>query len=108
MNTNQTKVCKKCGRELPLEMFHKDNRITGGYKSSCKKCHNEYQTIRRAKIKQGYAPVIVDAPKVDESVIKECDSHNLSTIPGRLLISELRRRGYRGELEKITIEKVVI
>ena len=34
----KTKICKKCGRELPLDNFYKDNGCKDGYKSTCKEC----------------------------------------------------------------------
>jgi len=38
-----TKICKKCGKELPMnrEYFHKDKYSKDGYRIYCKKCFNE-------------------------------------------------------------------
>lgn len=98
-----TKVCKKCGRELPLDSFSKDKMMADGHKSACKECSAEYLRTLRAKKKQ-----IAFAPKVSEAVTKELEQNHLETIPSRLLIHELRRRGYRGKLELVTIQEVVI
>ena len=101
--TTPTKVCKKCGRELPLDSFSKDKMMADGHKSACKECSAEYLRTLRAKKKQ-----IAFAPKVPESVTKELEQNHLETIPSRLLIHELGRRGYRGKLELVTIQEVVI
>lgn len=34
----ETKVCKKCGRELPIGKFHKGKNLKDGYKNICKSC----------------------------------------------------------------------
>lgn len=37
-----TKVCKKCGKELPLDEFSKSNTTSDGYLSTCKKCRGAF------------------------------------------------------------------
>lgn len=103
----ETKVCSKCGRELPIDHFWKDARAKDGLNGRCVECVSKYQNDIRAKLK-GCKPVIKDAPKVEENTLKEISENHIENIPSRLLISELRRRGYRGELELVTIQKVVI
>ena len=39
--TPTTKVCKRCGRELPLEAFGKTVRSKDGYQSNCRECQAE-------------------------------------------------------------------
>lgn len=102
----ETKVCTRCGQEKPLEEFNKDSRKRDGLASHCKECHNKickaYLDKKRAE-KQLAFPI-----KLEKEVVNECESLNLDKLPARVLISELRRRGYRGELELVTIQKVVI
>ena len=38
----ETKVCKKCGRELPLENFYVNKSLKGGHDNTCKECKNTY------------------------------------------------------------------
>ena len=42
----ETKICTKCGRELPIENFHWRNKEKGTRRSECKDCHNKYVSKR--------------------------------------------------------------
>lgn len=95
----ETKVCSKCGIEKPIEDFVKNAKMKDGYANHCKECHRLYD----ASLKQ-----VKDAPKVEASVVEECKKLGLDIVPSRLLVKELRRRGYRGELELVTVQKIVI
>lgn len=97
------KKCSKCGEVLPIDKFYKCTNTKDGYQSHCKKCHGIYYYAQKVN-----KPIIKDAPKIEENVIKECDDMGLSKVPARLLVHELRRRGYRGKLELVTIQEVVI
>lgn len=48
---NETKICSKCGRELPLSKFYKHPTTSDGYSTQCKECCKERQhnPIYRAK-----------------------------------------------------------
>lgn len=39
----ETKICKKCGKELPLEEFSKSKQTKDGHLSTCKKCRGAFQ-----------------------------------------------------------------
>jgi len=41
----ETKVCTKCGRELPLSMYTKDKKMKSGLKNVCKDCC--YEAVKR-------------------------------------------------------------
>ena len=38
----ERKVCKKCGRRLPLTEYYKNMLTRDGHMGSCKRCINEY------------------------------------------------------------------
>lgn len=38
--SKKTKVCKVCGKELPIEMFRKNNKSKDGYTDTCFDCIN--------------------------------------------------------------------
>ena len=46
MTDEKTKVCSKCGRELPLNEFTKFKKSNDGLSSWCKSCFREYTKIR--------------------------------------------------------------
>lgn len=88
----KTKVCAKCGKQLPLEMFSKGNG-KDGKRSWCKDCVNEAARDyhKRKKICKGD----VQNPALAEFTPQE-------------LISELRARGYKGDLTftEIKVHKI--
>ena len=50
--TTTTKVCKKCGRELPITEFTPNKTSKDGHVGQCKDCINAYQRERYA-LKKG-------------------------------------------------------
>ena len=46
MTDEKTKVCSKCGRELPLSEFSKQKTTKDGLIPWCKSCRKEYDKIR--------------------------------------------------------------
>lgn len=41
------KICSLCSKELPLSAFYRDTRVTSGYYSQCKPCHQS--TIKKSR-----------------------------------------------------------
>lgn len=75
----KTRKCRICGKELPLEAF--DSFGKRGYHTACRNCEASQNGEQNPKFKD---------------------------FTSRELILELRARGYRGELQQVTINKVVI
>ena len=74
----ETRKCRVCGKVLPISKFDRFGKR--GYHTSCKACEG-----------------------------KECgNDERLKDITSRDLIIELRARGYKGKLQKVTIDEVVI
>lgn len=48
----ETKVCPKCGRELPLSDFYNDRSKKDGKESNCKECRKEHRENNKEKIKK--------------------------------------------------------
>lgn len=42
----ETKVCTKCGKELPVDQFNWRNKAKGTRRADCKFCHNNYMKIK--------------------------------------------------------------
>jgi hypothetical protein len=82
------KICKVCGRELPLSAFKKHRLSKDGYTAYCKTCasHKREAKIDFASTMGGGNPALKD-------------------FTPRELIEELKARGYKG---KLTIEREII
>lgn len=52
----ETKICTKCGRDLPITDFYFRDKARGRRRSECKYCHNQYvkerYEARRKKIEK--------------------------------------------------------
>ena len=73
-----TRKCRVCGKILPISKFDRFGKR--GYHTTCKACEGkEYGTDERFK-----------------------------DITSRDLILELRARGYKGKLQKVTVDEIVI
>lgn len=74
----ETRKCRICGKTLPVSMFDRFGKH--GYHTACKACEG-----------------------------KECGTdERFKDVSSRDLILELRARGYKGKLQKITVVDVVI
>lgn len=80
------KVCKGCGRKLPLSSFAKHDKSSDGHMSECKEC-------RRRK---------------SSKALKESKVNPLAKFTARELMRELKARGYEGVLEYTTVQKINI
>lgn len=74
----ETKICAKCGKELPLTAFFKHGHTKDGYRNVCKACENGSEF---------YNP-------------------ELAKFTPRELIEELKARGYRGRLTYTQIQEI--
>lgn len=61
----ETKICTKCGRELPLDQFHWRDKKKGTRRSECKDCHTGYMKQRYAE-KQN----IIEEQKAQQKCLK--------------------------------------
>lgn len=85
------RICKDCGRELPIENFKKTR--WGDRVSVCTEC--AVNKLRENKEKKSREK----AMQVREQAIKEAETRDeLSAFTGRQLMKELANRGYRGKL----------
>lgn len=71
--------CRKCGKILPITDLAPNARCRGGYQPTCKKCKSESHSIKT-----------VSGNSLDV---------NLDTLSNDVLICEIRKRGFKGELK---------
>ena len=76
----ETKLCKKCGRELPTTDFNKCASNKDGLQSYCRECQHEIQKDRTTCLRK----------------IK--NDNPLSRYTPRELMLELKARGYDGTI----------
>lgn len=91
----KTKLCKKCGRELPVENFAINRKNADGLQAECKECKAEYMKgywlRKKAKKKENE---LVEFEKKH----KIYTNRDLAKFTPRELMLELKARGYEGEL----------
>lgn len=90
----ETKICKCCGKELPLNHFSK---TAFGYTSVCKECNSMNRRIAAEK-KQQLKQQAVDA--VNARALR------LEDFSPRELMQELKRRGYEFEMTYTEVRKI--
>ena len=98
MEEKRTKVCKVCGKELPIEMFRKNIKSKDGYTDTCIDCIN-------VKIRAGFNKKkdVQEKPKAEEPMrledtIKMVDA--IKNTPDQALVNELRERGWEVKCTK--------
>lgn len=83
----EMKICKKCGRELPLEAFGKSSKSIDGLQDCCKDCVNQQQRDSYARRKAKEQGISTETPMgggIDA----------LRIFTPRQLLKELKSRGY--------------
>jgi hypothetical protein len=98
----ETKICKKCGQELPLENFSKNAKMKDGLQNHCRACASEYsrQIWKRKKAQKK------ENERIEfEKKYKVYTNRDLAKFTPRELMLELKARGYEGEL--LYIERIV-
>ena len=99
----ETKVCTKCGKELPVSEFHKNNYSKDGLQYMCKACNSktvkESRQRAKAKMEKPVQPIVEPQVKEPEHVMhKVYTDPVLAKYSPRDLMLELKARGYEGEL----------
>lgn len=99
MEEIKTKVCSKCGRELPIENFYINKSLKGGHDNTCKECkliyYKEWAKKNREKKK---ARKIEEERIAFENKYKIYTCKELAPFTPRELMLELKARGYTGDL----------
>ena len=95
----ETKVCRKCGRELPITEFYKNKLYKDGYMTICKKCNNAYSNeSHKKKRDQQRQKSLLGGAGVEEKMRKVYINPELAKFSPRDLMLELKARGYEGDL----------
>lgn len=84
-----TKVCRVCGKELPLSAYFRNATYKDGYMTKCKECIKKEEKERNDR---------------NRAIIRQASMNSgkpLSAYTPRELMAELARRGYSGKLEYV-------
>lgn len=103
----ETKVCKKCGRELPVSEFYKSNKSSDGLQWWCKDCLKQSSKMSH-RVKKNKNPL--ERFATDE-LRDELISRGGNLVPKptpREMMQELARLGYKGKLTFTRIETIDI
>ena len=95
----ETKVCNKCGRELPVESFGKNHTCKDGRCGTCKDCKNAYTKEWWKKNQEKKKAQKIENERIEfEKKYKIYTNRELAKFTPRELMLELKARGYTGDL----------
>ena len=107
MEEPKTKVCSKCGRELPITKFALSKTSKDGHVGKCRDCVNAYQRERYA-LKKGKtmahanpSPALLN-PKFSDKTPRELQQDM------RELKEELIARGFNVEVKCAILQEIII
>lgn len=104
----ETKVCNKCGRELPVESFGKNHTCKDGRCGTCKDCKKAYTKEWQKKNQEKKRAQKIENERIEfEKKYKIYTDKELAKFTPRQLILELKARGYVGTLlfEEVIVNK---
>jgi hypothetical protein len=58
----ETKICPKCGKELPVSEFSKNRKAKDGLQSQCKSCQKAAHKEKQERVKKLLGGVKTDFP----------------------------------------------
>ena len=102
----KTKVCPKCGRELPITEFALNKMSKDGHVGQCKDCANAYQreryALRKGKTMAHANPISALNPKFSDKTPRELQQEL------RELKDELIARGFNCEIKLTYLHEIKI
>ena len=91
-----TKVCKRCGQELPIAEFGRHSKTKDGYQPVCRKCRSkEMKGVSQKEVKDKAK----EKEKTEFTFVPEMPTM-LEQYTDDQLIAELQKRGWSGRLIK--------
>ena len=99
MEEIKTKVCRKCGQELPISEFTRKATAKDGLQCYCKKCNSKVTTEYARKRRERKKLEAKENERIEfEKKYKIYTCKELAPFTPRELMLELKARGYEGEM----------
>lgn len=108
MEEIKTKVCRKCGQELPISEFTRKATAKDGLQCYCKKCNSKVTTEYARKRRERKKAEAKENERIEfEKKYKIYTNKDLAKFTPRELMLELKARGYVGTLlyEEVIVNK---
>ena len=106
----ETKICTKCGKQLPIEQFYWRDKKAGKRRSECKNCHNNYVKIkyqeRQNKIEEYKAQL--KCAKCGDSRGYVLDLHHLNSNDKDKNISRMISNNASNEVIQQELKKCIV
>jgi hypothetical protein len=95
----ETKLCKHCGRDLPVSDFYTNSKAKDGLATYCKECSNALSVEYTRKRRERKRMEAKEKERIEfEKKYKIYTNKDLAKFNPRELMLELKARGYEGEL----------
>lgn len=102
----ETKVCKRCGREFPLESFPTSKKAKDGHLSVCKECNSKARSDARPRKKTSHVEEVALFPAVPGKKSPEPSPERLADYPDAMLVAVLRERGWEVTCKRTIVEEL--
>ena len=106
----ETKICTKCGKELPLDAFPWRDKKKGTRRADCKECHSGYMKQQYAQKKN-----IIEEQKAQQKCAKcgesrgyVLDYHHLNPEEKETTIARMTSNKYKLEDIQKEVEKCIV
>ena len=106
----ETKICTKCGKELPLDAFPWRDKKKGTRRADCKECHSGYMKQQYAQKKS-----IIEEQKAQQKCAKcgesrgyVLDYHHLNPKEKEITIARMTSNKYKLEDIQKEVEKCIV
>ena len=106
----ETKICSKCGRELPIENFNFRNKLKGTRRADCKECHNGHmkQVYKKKKDEIQEMKANIACAKCGENRGYVLDFHHIDPETKIDTVARLTSNTYNIEKVKEEIKKCIV
>lgn len=107
--SEETKICRDCGRELPVSHFYRYyGQVKAQYEPTCKDCRlaRQKQNEMKRKMQQQTSIQFVPQNKPSEQQDPAILYAHIKHVTDDEILKEVARRGFHGELQYSKTVKV--